>query len=957
MKMKRSFSFLLFFLLVLSFFDFGFSSWVVNSPINVDENVSLNPVGGIIENYKVSGDKEEPTPYAKFVTLEGAVENAKDVIKSGFQVNMYLTIGSEIEVKQQNIELLSGMHLYLPYKDKLIDITSTDQLKDGTLSSSNFADASNSNNRVSYFHFIQSSLTIDSGASVSIGGLTHTVGVVSSYSEIVLDEKSSISVSGELTVLGYIKKDTTKNGFSNENKFKTDNSYDKKRYLEILSGGKLTTFLGVYDMISTGTLFTLNSNEIFPVNKFTFPCLQVYFKVDYGGSFFTIIHLNASGTVISDNACVVSSSSKDDPLFLFSAGYMAFELCSSNCKYTSKSYPLKAMIFGNCSLGSMSFKVQGQNITTSGKFLPISNVLKLFVCKGGSFTINNKLKVLCGSFFRIERGATVSLNSEFICYTYDKTLEALGDQSKLGNGIFVNNGSLVLTKNAKMGAFVETEMTDSSASIDMTNVSESSLVATSGESVDNNQITISSTGLFLNDFGESILGQFVSGQTYHSGPNGKDCWDGQYNVSYTLKVVVEDLYKYNLCGYNVYVSNNSNGSNATQLTSETLIKSKDFEGIGSNQYFKVESSSDAKNTAFTKQPNGANYAFNSSTWFKMSGDFTITITPNEGRLIRFTSQSVSGAGTTSYKLTNESTGKEIKTIKTSGEVIVASGTKFKVGFTGGFNSNFKQVTFDTITKKDLDKGTTTSVSNFDSVFVADGNYEYYVTLKEKDSCFAKGTQILMENGINKNIESLKRGDRIMTWNFFEGKYEPQDIAFVIDHGEEEQIITKLFFENERELSIIADHGLFDYDLNKFVYISSENAKDYMNHNFVFCENGKTKISKLIRVENFVERTHAYSLTSAFNYNAIASGALTAPPPGVFYNWINMGKKMQYDIEKFNEDILKYGLYDYSVFESYGVSYATFVAMNGAYLKIPVEKGIFSFEYIIDLFNTYKYWIQ
>lgn len=957
MKIKRGFSLFLIFLFSLTFFNFGLGSWVVNSPINVEEEISLNPAGGIIENYKVTGDKEDAEPYAKFVTLEGAVNNAKDVLKSGSQVNMYLTIGSEIEVRKQNIELLSGMHLYLPYKDKLIDITSTDQLKDGTLDPSNFADASNSNSRVSYFHFIESTLTIDSGASVSIGGLTHTVGVVSSYSEIILDANSNISVSGEMTVLGYIKKDTTKNGFSNEYKYKTDNSYDKNRYLEVLSGGKLTTFLGVYDMIPTGTLFSLHSNGIFPINKFTFPCMQVYFKINQGGTFSSIIHLNASGTVISDSACVVSSSSNDKPLFLLSAGYMAFELCSSNCKYTSKSYPLKAMIFGTCSLGTMSFKVQGKIISTSGKFLPISNILKLFICKGGSFTVESKIKVLCGSFFRIEKGASVSLNSELICYTYDKTLEALGDQSKLGDGIFINNGSLTLTKAAKIGAFIETEMTDSSALLDLTNASDTALSATSNESVDNNQITIASTGSFLNDFSEPVLGQFIVGQTYHSGSNGKNCWDGQYNISYKLKVIVEDLYKYNLCGYNVYVSNSSDGSNATQLTSETLIKSKEFDGIGSNQYFKVDSLSNAKNTAFTAQPNGVSYVFSSSTWFKMSGDFTIIITPNEGRLVRFTSESVSGAGTTTYKLTDASTNKEIKTIKTSDEVIVAVNTKYKVKFTGGYNRNLKQVTFDTITKKDLDNGTSTTVANFDGTFVADGNYEYYVTLKESGSCFTQGTQILMANGQYKNVENLSYGEKIMTWNFFDGKYEPQDIAIIVDHGEEEYSITKLFFENGHELSVIGDHGVFDYDLNGFVYVTSENANDYINHDFAFYEDGKTITSKLIRIETSLEKTHAYSITSAFNYNAIANGVLTAPPPGEFYNWVSMSDKMRYDVEQFSKDVETYGLYDYSVFEPYGISYETFIAFNGPYLKIPVSKDIFSFDYIIDLFNTYKGWIQ
>ena len=70
----------------------------------------------------------------------------------------------------------------------------------------------------------------------------------------------------------------------------------------------------------------------------------------------------------------------------------------------------------------------------------------------------------------------------------------------------------------------------------------------------------------------------------------------------------------------------------------------------------------------------------------------------------------------------------------------------------------------------------------------------------------------------------------------------------------------------------------------------------------------------------------------------------------------MGEKLKFDIDSFNKDVETYGLYDYDVFEPYGITYETFIAFNGPYLKIPVEKGIFTFDYIIGLFNQYKSWI-
>ena len=66
-------------------------------------------------------------------------------------------------------------------------------------------------------------------------------------------------------------------------------------------------------------------------------------------------------------------------------------------------------------------------------------------------------------------------------------------------------------------------------------------------------------------------------------------------------------------------------------------------------------------------------------------------------------------------------------------------------------------------------------------------------------------------------------------------------------------------------------------------------------------------------------------------------------------------KLHYDIEQFNADVEKYGLYDYEVFSDY-VTYEQFVAFNGAYLRIPVEKGLFTFDYIIELINLYSQWM-
>ena len=219
------------------------------------------------------------------------------------------------------------------------------------------------------------------------------------------------------------------------------------------------------------------------------------------------------------------------------------------------------------------------------------------------------------------------------------------------------------------------------------------------------------------------------------------------------------------------------------------------------------------------------------------------------------------------------------------------------------------------------------------------------------SCFATGTLITLADGTQKPIEQLDANDRILVWNFFTGNYDEQNIALLVDHGTEEHTVISLTFSDGSVLRLIGDHGLFDYDANRFVYLTAENADDYVGHRFVKANGNAIATVELTDVSVDVETIGAYSITSAITSDAFAAGLLTMAPPEEFYNWIEMSDGMQYDIEALEADIATYGTYDYDVFADY-VTYEQYLAFNGAYLKIPVEKGIFSFEYILQLINLY-----
>ncbi|MBR6792794.1 MAG: InlB B-repeat-containing protein [Clostridia bacterium] len=270
--------------------------------------------------------------------------------------------------------------------------------------------------------------------------------------------------------------------------------------------------------------------------------------------------------------------------------------------------------------------------------------------------------------------------------------------------------------------------------------------------------------------------------------------------------------------------------------------------------------------------------------------------------------------------------------------------------------SFSENNSKTLTVKDASGNTVLSKS-------AAGTYTFTmpasnVTVEASSSgaCFTPDTLITLSDGTQKRVDEVTFGDKILAWDFFTGSYVEKDIALLVNHGEALYEVANLQFSDDTMLRIIAEHGVFDYDLNRYVYITVDNMHEYIGHRFVqYAEDGEYRLVTLTNAFKTEELTSAWSITSADSSNAFASGLLTVAPPEDFYDWIEMGGKLVYDVAQFQKDVETYGLYTYEDFKDY-VTYEQFVSWNGAYLKIAVEKGYFTFDYILELIELYKGWM-
>lgn len=354
--------------------------------------------------------------------------------------------------------------------------------------------------------------------------------------------------------------------------------------------------------------------------------------------------------------------------------------------------------------------------------------------------------------------------------------------------------------------------------------------------------------------------------------------------------------------------------------------------VAQNEYQTVSLSDFTPQTA--GQQNGTSTTW---TYSPENGDFTLTVTGGQVH----SSNKVYAMPV----VVATDTGNKLYFVASSSSGLVNSGNSARnIPVSYVFeDKNGKKLSFSHTWSVSEDKTNSYSYTDF-----CDGT----LTPAEDGGCFTQDTLITMADGTKKAIRDITAGETVLSYNFFTGEMEETKVSLLVNHGVDTYPVANLTFCDGTTLKIIAEHGVFDYHLNKYVYLTVDNMEEYIGHTFVkLDEQGNIQLVTLEKAERTQEVTGAYSITSAGNSNALAEGLLTVAPPDDFYNWIPMSDTLRYDTQQFISDAKIYGLYTYDDFKDY-VTYEQFVGFNGAYLKIPVEKGIFTFDYILNLISRY-----
>ena len=226
-------------------------------------------------------------------------------------------------------------------------------------------------------------------------------------------------------------------------------------------------------------------------------------------------------------------------------------------------------------------------------------------------------------------------------------------------------------------------------------------------------------------------------------------------------------------------------------------------------------------------------------------------------------------------------------------------------------------------------------------------------------CVTPDTLVTLADGTQVRVDSLTGNEELLVWNMETGKLDSAPIMFVDSDPEAEFEIVHLYFSDGTDVKVIYEHGFWDYDLNKYVYLD-ENAADYVGHTFAKQNGDELTKVQLVDVVIETETTTAWSPVTSGHLCYFVNGMLSMPGGvgGLFNIFEVDAETMTYDLDAMARDIEKYGLYTYEELNAIcPLSEDMFNAAGGAYLKVSIGKGNLTMGELVNMINRYSVYFE
>lgn len=801
--------------------------------------------------------------------------------------------------------------------------------------------------------FLNSKLTVEQGGYLYIGGVNGSTEsfvknqVTGQYSEITMSSKASLDIEGEVTCWGYIKEADKSNNGSNVIVEKT---------------GTLKTPLVFYDFKGGGVSVAFNSAKIFPLSQWDMPNIQSQLTVNYGGKLVGRWMLNMNNTYYSDDAQILASDHaffnmtnenskaviKYNPSsYLYTTWTDSSFRYKKGTKYDPKGKGLTSFdLYGGGEFGTLSVSFKQEiigkaaityNIVSSKFDLPINYRYQIGL-HNGTFNLGNKIKFMPGSLLHVYEDATLNQTNNVIyiqSINYDEASKGgsyfypeLSSTSSIGNTARLIVDGTYNVNSGNFGGYVETNNSKGQF-----NISKDAGTTASVKEAGYKKATIGYSTVETTSTASTELVISNSGYKYKANSNINFISKGNYwNLSNGFTI-----------GFNIpyvdekYVIWKDGKNSIPNLQIDDTFTLPTVDDISLNSGVAVLSKWKIGDKEYNP---GQTIIFDGSilinglkfepVWVASGKIITLSFSIRDTKYIT----NIDGS---SADVNNKHFGDSFTSY------IAESRSK---------NGNDSWAGWYCVEE---DK----KIDEKNKQFTSTLNFETYPKLADKaslsfqatgSSCILPSSLIMLPDGLYKQAGLLKPGDIVMSFNHETGRLEPTELIINDDIDEPEQTydVIHLIFDNGNETDIVYEHGFFDLTLNKYVYLHTYDACNFIGHEFVFFKNSNGQIERIKLIQVIINKmvTRVCSPVTANNLNIISDNMLSMPGgiTGLFNIFEYENESLKYDIKKKNEDIKKYGLLDYSSFDKY-LSKELYDKLPCKYMAISIGKGFISWNTI------------
>lgn len=225
------------------------------------------------------------------------------------------------------------------------------------------------------------------------------------------------------------------------------------------------------------------------------------------------------------------------------------------------------------------------------------------------------------------------------------------------------------------------------------------------------------------------------------------------------------------------------------------------------------------------------------------------------------------------------------------------------------------------------------------------------------SCVTNDTLVARADDSYKQAGELAFGDEVLVFDHYEGKVSSGIIAFNDRDKVDDYKIIHLLFSNGKEIKIATEHGFFDVEPNKYIYITENNYQNYIGHKFLSVSKSGINVVTLLDAFERVEHVGVCSPGTARHFNIVTEDILSIAGgiEGLF-NIFELDDHLKYDEDKMKADIDKYGLVSYEEYNGM-ISKEAYDAFGAAYRKVAIGKGLIDKERIQYLINRYAKFVK